>query len=77
MSALKFVSHLLVAWVMSVWLYLKGRGVKENSRTWSSPFARAARLRTCQLYSFLLRYLTLNATNIPRAKLAKPHPHYG
>ena len=77
MSALNFVSRWLVGWVMGVWLYLKRRGVQENSRTWSSPFARAARLRTCQLYSFLLRILTPNATNLPRAKLTKPHPHYG
>ena len=34
-----------------VWLYLKDEGFEENSRTWSSPFARAERLRICQLYS--------------------------
>ena len=47
MSALEFVSRCL----NGVWLLgggtLEGRGVEDNSRTWSSPFARAARLRTC------------------------------
>lgn len=77
MSALNSMSRCWVEVCLLCGCTYKGREVEENSRTWSSHFARAARLRTCQLYIFLSRYLTLNATTFPSAKVAYSYLNYG